>query len=372
MNTPGSPDAKVLQNRGMEAAIRAGVIIILIAWCFQIVLPFIQPIAWGMIIAVATLGVYQRIQGTVGGRNRLAAVLYILLAFLLLLAPALMLAGTLVDGVGALAENLRDDGTLEIPPPPATVAEWPVIGEGLHELWQNASTNLVSALNDDIVAPYLRGIGTWLLSNAAGVGLALLQFIISIIIAGALLAHAEGGERLAHSVATRLAGDRGKEFADLVTSTVRSVARGVLGVALIQAILAGIGFLAVGLPAAGLWALIILFSAVIQLPTSLVLAPIVIYVFATTGMAAADGSAMTTMTAAVVFAIWSALVGVADNVLKPLLLGRGAPVPMLVIFIGVIGGFVVDGIIGLFTGAIVLSLGYKMFLAWLEGESTTD
>ena len=78
------------------------------------------------------------------------------------------------------------------------------------------------------------------------------------------------------------------------------------------------------------------------------------------------------MTAAVVFAIWSALVGLADNILKPLLLGRGAPVPMLVIFIGVIGGFVVDGIIGLFTGAIVLSLGYKMFLAWLEGESTTD
>ena len=147
-----------------------------------------------------------------------------------------------------------------------------------------------AALNDDIVAPYLRGIGTWLLSNAAGVGLALLQFIISIIIAGALLAHAEGGERLAHSVATRLAGDRGKEFADLVTSTVRSVARGVLGVALIQAILAGIGFLAVGLPAAGLWALIVLFAAVIQLPTSLVLAPIVIYVFATTGMTAADGS----------------------------------------------------------------------------------
>ena len=134
---------------------------------------------------------------------------------------------------------------------------------------------------------------------------------------------------------------------------------------------------------AGLWALIVLFSAVIQLPTTLVLAPIVIYVFATTGMTAADGSAMTgmtaadgsamtSMTAAIVFAVWSTLVGLADNILKPLLLGRGASVPMLVIFIGVIGGFVLDGIIGLFTGAIVLSLGYKMFLAWLEGEAATD
>ncbi len=116
------------------------------------------------------------------------------------------------------------------------------------------------------------------------------------------------------------------------------------------------GFLAVGVPAAGFLALLVFFTAVIQLPALLVLAPVAIYLFATASV-----------TAAILFGIWCALVGLSDNVLKPILLGRGAPVPTLVIFIGVIGGFVVDGIIGLFTGAIVLSLGYKLFLAWLEG-----
>lgn len=355
MPTPESTEENVVQRRGTETAIRIGVAIILVAWCFQIVRPFIQPIVWGMIIAVATLSVYRWIENLVGGRSRLAATLYILLAFVVLMAPTLLLAGTLVDGVRSLADDLRD-GAVTVPPPPESVATWPVFGERLHKLWSQASTNFAAALSEDIETE-LKAIGSWLLSKAAGVGLALVQFVISIIIAGVLLAHASGGAQLASSVATRLAGDRGQEFTDLAGSTVRSVARGVLGVALIQAILAGIGFLIVGLPAAGLWALVVLFCAVIQLPVLLVFVPIVLYVFATSST-----------TAAVVFAIWCVLVGASDNVLKPILLGRGVPVPMLVIFIGVIGGFIVDGIIGLFTGAIVLALGYKLFLAWLEDE----
>ena len=164
--------------------------------------------------------------------------------------------------------------------------------------------------------------------------------------------------KLRESFATRLTGERGTKAVELAGATVRSVALGILGVALIQTLLAGIGFLAVGVPGAGLWALLVLILAVIQLPTLLILGPIIVYVFSTSSPVIA-----------VVFAIWSILVGISDAFLKPLLMGRGVDVPMLVIFIGAIGGFMRSGIIGLFVGAIIFALGYKLFLAWLNEDT---
>jgi predicted PurR-regulated permease PerM len=181
-----------------------------------------------------------------------------------------------------------------------------------------------------------------------------LQFIFAVAIAGVLLARAEAGKGAAEAVALRLAGERGRDFAALAEATVRSVTRGILGVALIQASLAGLGFLAVGVPAAGLWALIALLLSVVQVGVFPVVIPVLIYVFFT-----AD-----TLTA-VLFLIWSIFVGSIDNVLKPILLGRGVAVPMAVIFVGAIGGFLSSGIIGLFVGPVVLVLSYKLFLAWL-------
>jgi predicted PurR-regulated permease PerM len=130
---------------------------------------------------------------------------------------------------------------------------------------------------------------------------------------------------------------------------------------MIQALLASLGLLVVGVPGAGLWALLVLILAIVQLPTILVLGPIIVYVFSTS-----------TTVAAVVFAIWSILVGISDAFLKPLLMGRGVDVPMLVIFIGAIGGFMTSGIIGLFIGAIILALGYKLYLIWLEQDTQPD
>jgi predicted PurR-regulated permease PerM len=196
------------------------------------------------------------------------------------------------------------------------------------------------------------------LSAAAGVGAGILKFVVSIIIAGVLLANDAGGGQAARAIATRLTAERGNESVELAAATVRSVTLGILGVALIQTLLASLGFLLVGVPGAGLWALFVLILAVVQLPTILVLGPIIVYVFSTSSTATA-----------VVFAIWSLLVGMSDAFLKPLLMGRGVDVPMLVIFIGAIGGFVTSGIIGLFVGAVILALGYKLFLAWLKEDT---
>ena len=216
--------------------------------------------------------------------------------------------------------------------------------------------------------PQVAAFGRWLLATVGELGLGTLQFVMAIIIAGVLLANAQGSGHAARAIATRLAGERGADYAELGQATVRSVARGILGVALIQSLLAGLGFLAVGVPGAGLLALVCLLLAVVQIGPIVVLIGTVIYVFST-----AD-----TFTA-VIFLIWSIFVALIDNVLKPILLGRGVKVPMVVIFVGAIGGLLASGIIGLFVGSVVLALSFTLFKAWLreppqpgEEESITN
>ena len=180
------------------------------------------------------------------------------------------------------------------------------------------------------------------------------------MVSGVLLANAEAAYKVTRSLFDRLFSEKGLELQELVGSTIRSVTFGIIGVAVIQSAFAALGFLVVGLPAFGLWTVIFLIAAVLQFG-ALVFIPAVIYVFATAST-----------TKAVIFLIWCIIVGLMDNVLKPVLLGRGAQVPIVVVFLGAIGGFVAMGIIGLFVGAIVLSVGYKLFLAWLAGDSAKD
>jgi predicted PurR-regulated permease PerM len=356
-NNQASND-KLYVARALEATIHIGLVVLLLLWCFRIGRPFIETIAWGIIIAVGINPAYYRLKSALGGRGRLAATLITLLALVVLLVPTFMLSGSLIDTVQEYSAKLRD-GTLSIPPPSESVNSWPVIGKPLYKFWGLASANLGAALSK--MTPHLKKYGVWIFSTAAGTGIGILMFVVSIIIAGVLLANGDGAYQAARAFATRLAGERGAEFVELAGATVRSVARGILGVALIQSVLAGLGCLVVGVPGAGLWALLVLLLAVVQLPTILVLGPIIVYVFSTTSTIPA-----------VVFAIWSVLVGTSDTFLKPLLMGRGVDVPMLVIFIGAIGGFIASGIIGLFVGAIVLALGYKLFLAWLNEDTQTE
>jgi len=338
-------------RRAIEASVRIALIALLALWCFQIIRPFVQPILWGAILATATYAPYRRLAVALGGRQKLAAGLLACVALLVLLGPTVALSASLVDTAAALAHQFNA-GSIRVPPPPAGVAEWPIVGESLHQYWSLAASNLEDALKQ--IAPQLKQLGLWLLSNAAKAGVGVVQFAISIVIAAAFLAGAPGASATAERILTRLVGERGAELAELAGQTVMSVTRGILGVAAIQALLAGVGFLAVGVPAAGLWTLLVLVVAIVQIPAMLVLLPIILYVF----------SAQPTWVA-VIFAVWSVVVALSDSVLKPLLMGRGVNLPMLVIFLGAIGGFLLDGIIGLFVGAVVLSLGYSLFTAWL-------
>lgn len=344
-------DRLFLQN-AVEAAIRIGLIAILVIWCYAIVKPFIVPIVWGIIIAVATYPLYQGLNNILNGRKGLAAFLITLAFLILLIIPSVMLAATLFDSVQFLARGFST-GSLTVPPPPESVAGWPIVGEPLTEFWSLASENLEDALHE--VAPHLKVVVSWLLTTVGGTGLGMLQFIVAVIISGVLLAQSDTGKQFARAIMTRFAGKRGEQYTELSEATVRSVALGILGVAAIQAVFAGLGFIVAGVPAAGLWALLCLLLSVIQIGIVPIVLPIILYLFHT-----AD-----TFTA-VAFLIWSIPVGLLDNVLKPILLSRGVATPMVVIFMGAIGGFIASGIVGLFIGAVILSLGYELFMEWLQ------
>lgn len=355
-----SSDDKVFQTRALDAAIRIILLALLVWWCFNIVRPFILPILWGAIFAVALYPLFLKLQSMLGGREKLTATLMTLVALALLIIPTVILSQSLVENTKKLSKEIEAE-TLTIPPPSEKVKEWPLIGKPVDKTWRLASTNLDAAL--DKFTPQLKAGGKKLLSFAAGVGVEIIMIVIAVIIAGALMVYARSGTLAMETIAGRLMGQEGgKKIVNLISATIRSVAQGVLGVALIQSILAGIGFMLMGVPYTGLWAFVVLVLAIVQLPTILVLGPIIIYVFS-----------IAETTPAVIFLIWSLIVGVSDTFLKPLFLGRGMDIPMLVILLGAIGGMILSGIIGLFVGAVVLAVGYKLFVAWLnQNKPLTD
>jgi len=337
-------------KRAIDITINIALLVGVTAVCFHILRPFLPLIAWGVIVAIAIYPLYAKLKAALGGRGGWAATILCLGLLAIFIVPAVFLTDTLVDGVHALTARLRDGGAL-IPPPPAKIAAIPLIGAPISEAWTTASTNLSALISR--FAPQIKDLVSSLLSASAGVGMAVLQLALSILVAGVLLANADAGRRVSSSLSHRILGDQGPEFEALAASTIRSGTTGIIGVALIQSVFAGFGFLVFGLPAADLWAIVFLFAAVLQVGL-VVLIPAVIY-----------GFTIATMTKAIVFMIWCLIVGLMDNVLKPLLLGRGAAVPIVVVFLGAMGGFISMGLIGLFIGAIVLSVGYKLLLAWL-------
>jgi len=349
-------DSRDYLIRAVEISIHIGLVILLTATCFFILSPFLPIIAWGIIVAIAVYPAYRRLQTVFGGRGVLSAILITLVLLAVLIVPVVLLAKTVIDSIQTLAEHLRD-GTLVIPPPPTSIDSWPVIGAPLKSAWSLASTNLTAAIST--FGPQIKSVVPKLLSASAGIGLTVLQFALSIVVSGAVLAHSRSATEASRSLANRLLGERGPEFEQLASATIRSVTTGILGVAVIQSVAASLGFLFVKLPGAGLWSVVFLISAILQVG-ALVLIPAVIYVFA-----------ISSITKAMIFLVWCLIVALMDNVLKPLLLGRGVAVPIVVVFLGAIGGFVAMGIIGLFVGAIVLSVGYKLFLAWLDRGSDT-
>jgi len=336
----------------IDLSLRVGVVLTLLVLSYQILRPFLFPVIWGVILAVAVFPGFSFAKHRLGERPKIAALLVSVMLLLILVVPSIMLANSLYNGV-QLVRAEWEVGFFEIPSPPADVKTWPLVGEKIYELWQSASVNLLNTLEP--IRPQLRAAAHWLLEIATGGGFTFLQFIFSIIVAGILLANSAACQKKAYLLSHRLSAERGVELLRDAETTIRSVAKGILGVAFIQSVLAGIGFAFAGVPGAGLWALVCLIFGIIQIGVAPVMLLGVLYLFST-----ADS------TTASLFLVWTVFVAALDNVLKPLLLGQGAPVPMIVIFLGALGGFLRFGLIGLFVGAIILSVAYKLFISWLK------
>ena len=356
MNPPDKmTQEKSYMKLATDIAIRIGVLALLIVWCFQILRPFITPVIWGTIIAIAFYPACKKLRDLLGGRIKMAASIMTVMTLLLIIFPSVKMVGSLVDGMTYLNQKIQS-GEIKVPPPPDNIDSWPVIGKPLKTRWHEASVNLEATLVRYV--PQIKAVSLKLLELAMSTSMGLLQFTLSIIIAGVLMANAKGGGNLVSELFVSLAGERGSDFADISTVTIRNVVKGILGVAIIQGFLAGMGFMVAGVPGAAIWAFLCLFLAIIQIGIAPVAIPVIIYMFYR-----ADP-----LTAGLLMA-WLILVMLSDNFLKPILLGRGAPVPMLVIFLGSIGGFLSMGFIGLFIGAVILSLSFKLFRAWLKNSS---
>jgi len=344
-------DQKFLAN-SLASFLQIGALVIMLYWCYTIVSPFWSIMIWSLILSVALYPAHVALTARLGARQKLSATLIVLLGLTIIVIPAGLVSES---GVGALQEfgARLDDGTVKVPPPPDGVAEWPIIGERVHQGWAAAAENL-----DAVIEKYesqLRSVGRRVLEFTRQTIGSVLQFGIAIIVAGVLFTTAPGGYELARNIMSGFVGPkRGPAFTDLSIMTIRSVAKGVLGVAFIQAVLSAIGLSVAGVPGAGIWAGIILLLAIMQLPPLLILGPIAIWYFS-----------VAEPLPAIFFLVFSMLLSFSDTVLKPLFLGRGVKIPMLVILIGAIGGAMAKGIVGLFEGAVILALGYELFRAWV-------
>lgn len=345
----------VRQNT-IDNIIRIGLIGLIVAWSIMIIAPFIGVLLWGIIIAVSAYPAFVWLTDKLGGRAGLAAAIFVVLMFALIIGPIAGSIPGLTDSIRALATQIQS-GSLAIPEASESVRQWPIVGEQLFDLWQQAATNLTELLAR--FQPQLRGASVSILSSVAAVGLAILQFVAAVIVAGVILAHHEGAAALANQLAQRIVPESRERYLSLTENTVRGVTMGVVGVAILQAILAGIGFAVVGVPAAALWAAICLVLAIVQISMAVVIIPIGIYVF--------SGHELLP---SLLFIVWNIPVLALDNVLKPILMGRGVDAPMLVIFVGAIGGFISFGFLGLFFGAVVLVIAYDLLIAWLDEIST--
>ncbi|MBC8751181.1 putative PurR-regulated permease PerM [Paraburkholderia sp. WC7.3g] len=347
---------RALSRELLDVLIRAGLIAVLAIFCFRIFVPFLNLMVWALILAITLDPLQARLRARFANKDGLIATLIILVAFAVILVPTYMLGVAVADSVENVMAVVKS-GSFRIPPPADSVASWPLVGRNVYDFWQQASTDLTGLAHK--FAPQLKDAGLALLGTLTGLGAGLLIFFVALIVAGILMAHDETGHKSAVQIASRISGpENGPQITDLCTATIRAVAQGVVGIAFIQMLLIGIAFLVMGIPGAGLLALAVLLIGIMQLPATLITVPVIIFVFVTEGFS----------TATIIFSVYVFVAGLADNVLKPLLLGRGVAVPMPVVLIGALGGMVTGGVIGLFIGPVMLAVGYQLFWRWVEEQ----
>jgi predicted PurR-regulated permease PerM len=335
-----------------ELAIRLGLLGLLLYLSIVLIRPFVSIIIWSAVLTIALYPVFTWITDRLGGRKRLAAAIVTVLGLLVVIGPATWLVLSVIDTVRVLVDRLDTPG-LTFPQPWDPIRGWPLVGEQLFQFWDLAATNAKAAIAK--VTPYLKPLGNVLLGIAAGAGVGTLKFLAAVIIAGFLFVPGPMLARATQSMVERVAPNNGEQFVTLAGATIRTVAQGVIGIAALQALLAGLGLMAAGVPGASLLTTGVLILGIIQIGPTIILLPLIVWSWFTMDTAPA-----------VIFSVYMACVSALDNVLKPLIMRRGLKTPMVVILIGLLGGTISYGITGLFLGPIVLAVIWELAVAWIE------
>ena len=351
---PDSELEKRASSRLLEVLIRAALIAVLAVLCYIIFAPFLALMAWAIILAVTLYPLHRSLARRVGGKQGLAATLVVLGGLLLIVMPTALLMNSFGSSIHDLVQAVQHN-TLDIPAPREGVKDWPIAGHKIYGIWSQAHTDLPGLVGS--LQPKIGELARKGLSIVASIGLDMLQFLASFIVAGVLMAYGEAGSRGSRAIFERIIDrERGEPFARLCTATIRAVAQGVIGIAFVQAILVGLALLLAGVPWAGVLAVITLVLSIAQVPALIVILPAIVYIWS---------SANYSNGAAIAYTIVLLLSGMADNVLKPLMLARGVDAPMPVILFGALGGMATGGILGMFEGATLLALGYQIFMNWV-------
>ncbi|ACI57305.1 protein of unknown function UPF0118 [Rhizobium leguminosarum bv. trifolii WSM2304] len=346
----GAGSGQISVEARISDLVRLGIIGLFAYWTIVLIAPFALIVIWSAILAVALFPIFQALCRLLGNRPVIAASIIVVFCLVLIIAPLALVAVNFADTAQALIGKLRV-GEFTLPSAPAAIREWPVVGERLHDAWNQIASDLAATIIK-FQAP-IREVTAVIVTKLASIGGGVLSFVVSIMLSGIFLTRSARLAAAIQVLANRIAGEKGVGFARLAGATVRNVSRGVIGVAFLQTLLCGLCFAFFGVPARGALTFVIFMFCLMQLGPGLVLLPVIIWSWFSWSPAAAF--AFTAITVPIMLI---------DNILKPVLMARGLSTPMPVILIGVIGGTLSHGLLGLFLGPVVLSVFYELLKAW--------
>jgi len=333
---------------------------LLIGGAFWILQFFVPAILWATIFVITTWPLFQAIQRRLWNRRPLAILVIVSALLVIVILPCVFAVLSIVDNtdtITAWAESLRH---AQLPPPPDMLSKIPLIGSRAVEAWHKAQALTAEGLANSL-APYTSAVVAWFIAKAGSVGLLLLQFLLTLVIAIVLYANGESAGQTVRAFCRRLAGARGEEIANLAAKAIRSVALGVLVTALAQAILSGIGLALAGISSAALLTAIVFVLCLCQIGPGLVLIPVIIWLFYS-GQMVSGG----------VLVAFAVVIIPLDNFLRPVLIRKGADMPLILVFIGVIGGLLAMGVIGLFIGPVILAVANTLLKLWISTEPADE
>ncbi|GEA51619.1 AI-2E family transporter [Vibrio inusitatus NBRC 102082] len=349
---------KVLSDAFTESLIRFSVIAFLVIVCWWAFAPFLPILLWALVLAIALYPVRQYFESKFGWTSKRSSIVIAILGVFLLGTPSVMVSNSIATKTFEVYEGYNE-GTLIVPPPKASVEEWPLIGEDAYKAWSEASRNLPLFVKKR--QPQLKDLANGIIESASGMAKSVFLLIGAIIIAGIMLAWAEPGSSSIRRIFVSFSDEKkGPELHELTTATIRQVAVGIIGIAFLTSVIFGIVVALAGVPAAALFTLAALIFAIMQLPVTIIAIVAVALLW--------SGNDSSTIHN-VIFSVFIIAASLVDNFLKPMILGRGLDVPMPVVLIGAIGGMMSGGILGMFIGAAFLAAGYQVFMKWVDTES---